>query len=555
MGILRSFILAVSLLACFLLSEASVICDDDLVCEHGVVDEENCGCRCSSGWWGDRCDDKCIDDRGENACKGYAHLCNNTQYSNFVRKNCAATCEFCEKFGPGSEGFICDLRCSEPGGTVNAVTCTCECASGWFGEFCEDKCEDTSSNCQKWGVEQCATSQSVIRRCPAMCGVCEEFGPGSPGFVCLKDCVNGGTLIDTEHECRCLCAKGWEGDQCEVMCKDSVKKCQYDVNKLNGGSYYRYDQCFSEPYVYDKCHEMCGRCESFGPGSPGFTCTLSCLNNGTLINNATHCYCQCTDNYIGVRCEAECRDLKKRCGRTRASDCHNPDYIPYMKQNCPVTCGLCHELDTSWGDYFLANVETPRSADELLEERALNGNYRSHLGEGIEVVFLIDNSGSEGADYFEVKRAMLRQFIDRLDFATEGGIRLLFTTFAYTIRVKNNLYDIIAGSKESALGSLQEISFEGGETRLRLALRTVMNNIFAHSRTNARQVLYIMTDGLFAENDFPESSASKLQKRGIEVFALPTNEYYDDDTLAALTSYAVNHVVFVKDADDIPLPY
>ncbi|XP_041455024.1 uncharacterized protein LOC121407858 [Lytechinus variegatus] len=150
---------------------------------------------------------------------------------------------------------------------------------------------------------------------------------------------------------------------------------------------------------------------------------------------------------------------------------------------------------------------------------------------------------------------MLRQFIDRLDFATEGGIRLLFTTFAYTIRVKNNLYDIIAGSKESALGSLQEISFEGGETRLRLALRTVMNNIFAHSRTNARQVLYVMTDGLFADNDFPESSASKLQKRGIEVYALPTNEYYDDDTLAALTSYAVNHVVFVKDADDIPLPY
>ena len=36
-----------------------------------------------------------------------------------------------------------------------------------------------------------------------------------PIAVCLKDCVNGGTVVDTDDECRCLCAKGWEGDQCE----------------------------------------------------------------------------------------------------------------------------------------------------------------------------------------------------------------------------------------------------------------------------------------------------------------------------------------------------
>ena len=41
--------------------------------------------------------EKCLDTRGEVACRGYAHLCNNTQYANFIRKNCAATCQLCGK--------------------------------------------------------------------------------------------------------------------------------------------------------------------------------------------------------------------------------------------------------------------------------------------------------------------------------------------------------------------------------------------------------------------------------------------------------------------------
>ena len=71
------------------------------------------------------------------------------------------------------------------------------------------------------------------------------------------------------------------------------------------------------------------------------------------------------------------------------------------------------------------------------------------------------SAGSEGGAEFEAKRALLAQFLDRLDFQVEGGVRVLFTTFAYSIRLKENLYDVISGSKESSLESLRAISYEG----------------------------------------------------------------------------------------------
>ncbi|XP_071505437.1 uncharacterized protein [Diadema antillarum] len=526
-------------------------CEVDVECDHGIVDEETCRCVCKTGWWGDRCDEKCIDSRGEVACRGFAGLCNKTQYANFVLKNCPATCGICEKFGPGSEGFVCELRCSQPGGTVDAASCTCQCAKGWYGELCEEKCEDTSDKCHQWGVGQCS-SASVARRCPVMCGICDGFGPGSPGYVCLKDCVNGGTMIDTDSECRCLCAKGWEGEQCEVMCENKLRRCEYDVTKVKGGSFFTRDQCYSEQSVYKNCRAMCGICEKFGPGSPGFVCTLTCLNNGTLISNATHCYCQCPNDKFGTRCADDCRDLKpRRCKRIEADECHDP----FIRHNCRVTCGTCHESTYDWGEYFVVHAETPRSEAEILEERALNGNYQTHFGDGIEVIFLVDSSGSQGEEAFEGKRSMLRQFLDRLDFRAEGGLRVLFNSFAYSIRMNDNLYDVISGSKESSLLTLEALSYEGGETRLRKALKTVLNNMFVHSRDNARKVLYIMTDGLFAADDYPEAMASKMMNKGIEVYAIPTSAYYDEEVLAALTGYAINHVTVAYSAADIPLPY
>ncbi|XP_038068850.1 multiple epidermal growth factor-like domains protein 11 [Patiria miniata] len=521
--------------------EANTDISCDGVCEHGQshTTHDACQCLCSDGWQGDRCDEKCLDARGQQACRGYAGLCADKRYEEFLATNCAATCGFCEKYGPSSEGFVCDLDCGEPGGTLNTEDCVCECANGWRGRLCNEKCEDQSEKCSLWGKYQCS-SPPVANLCPAMCGECAAFGPGSPGFVCRLDCVNGGTLIANDEECRCACAKGWEGSQCEIVCQNHYELCEPDDNQPNRGSYTK-QQC-STDFVYDKCHLLCGRCEKFGPSSPGFECTLTCGNSGVLTNDDTGCFCTCAEGWEGVRCEDSCED-KRPGGCTKiAYACKRASYAAYMKKSCAKTCGFCDAGEKGFGEFFIVHGETPAKTEELTAV--------SHEGPGIEVAFLIDCSGSMRADA-DQHRAILRDYLTSLDYMAGGGLRVSLVTFGSGASVRLNLFD--ADSVPRVLRSLDEVRYEGGETNMKKAFQIARRLVLVHSRKKARKVIFVFTDGLFTGQS-PVQLAAALRKEGVEMYALSFTEHYMPDNMEELVDDPA-HVKVVTSASDLPALY
>ncbi|XP_022107543.1 uncharacterized protein LOC110988401 [Acanthaster planci] len=363
-----------------------------------------------------------------------------------------------------------------------------------------------------------------------MCGKCAIFGPGSPGFVCQLDCVNGGTKISSNEECRCACAKGWEGDQCEIVCQNHYELCEPDPTQPNRGSYKKH-QCSTQDFVYDKCHLLCGRCEKFGPGSPGFECTLTCENGGTLTNDDSGCFCTCAEGWEGTRCEAHCRD-KRAGGCAKISyACKRASYTTYMKKSCAKTCGLCD-----------VHGETPRRFKDLPTV--------SHEGPGIEVAFLIDCSGSMRVDA-ERQRGILRDYLTSLDYQAGGGMRVSFVTFGSGASVRLNLFD--ADSVPRVLRSLDDVRYEGGPTNMKKAFQFARRLVLVHSRKKARKVIFVLTDGLFTGKS-PAQLATALRKEGVEIYALSFNEHYIADTMQELVDDPL-HVKVVTSASDIPAPY
>ncbi|KAJ8042448.1 Sushi, von Willebrand factor type A, EGF and pentraxin domain-containing protein 1 [Holothuria leucospilota] len=320
---------------------------------------------------------------------------------------------------------------------------------------------------------------------------------------CLLDCVNGGTLIETDRECRCECARGWQGDQCDTICLDD------EVCEEASGHRYSMEQCLTEDYVFNKCPVLCQRCAKFGPGAPGFECSLECLHGGVLVNNGTNCFCKCPEEWSGIKCEV--------------------------------------------------HAELPRTEDEMRREKGMaDGGYQM-TGPGIELVFLLDTSASVGGVMFKKQKQILLGFIDSLDFDAEGGIRALFLAFDSNTRLGRNLYDI--HSREDARKSLESIQYEGGQSKLTSALRTARQLVFAHARENAKKIFYIFSDGLYT-GDRPVKFSQAMRATGVEVghyrnqiFALVMEqEGYNAAVLTEMTG-DLDHIITVNSFNDIPLPY
>ena len=206
---------------------------------------------------------------------------------------------------PGFTGENCSINIDDcsPSVCQNNGTCEdrvddfiCSCPDTYAGKTCErqSSCSPEQDNCRNNGFCNMSSTEGIIETsCECLSGytglTCEtEINE------CLSDpCESNGNCIDLIGRFQCLCPAGLTGDQCQTdedLC--AIAPCQNGgiCMEIAGGTS---TMCFCRTGFTDGfCQTNINECLG-----------IECLNGGTCVDEIATYSCNCTDDFMGERCE------------------------------------------------------------------------------------------------------------------------------------------------------------------------------------------------------------------------------------------------------------
>ncbi|XP_006809694.1 sushi, von Willebrand factor type A, EGF and pentraxin domain-containing protein 1-like [Neolamprologus brichardi] len=140
----------------------------------------------------------------------------------------------------------------------------------------------------------------------------------------------------------------------------------------------------------------------------------------------------------------------------------------------------------------------------------------------LDLVFLVDESSSVGANNFLSELRFIRKMLSDFPVAPENT-RVALVTFSSKTHVVTRVDHISAPKSHQHKCSLfnQEIpaiNYRGGGTYTKGAFQRAAQ-ILRHSRSNATKVIFLITDG-YSNGGDPRPVAAALRERGVEIFTL-----------------------------------
>ena len=314
----------------------SVLCKDIHSNCHTCHRNNTCTSCINREFFGDACDESCKNCPGScdinGICENKIDDCDNTEYT----------------------GDDCSVLCKDIHPNCNTChrnnTCTSCINKEFFGEACDESCENCPGICDINGIcenkkDDCDDNTLTGIKCDELCSknvsncykcnrenICSEcinrtkFGPD-----CNTSCgfCPGNKLCDINGNCddqTSVCTNDlYTGANCSVLCS-SVSKClRCDRNQ-------HCLECIDKEFYGNNCSNSCANCP---PGG--------CDINGICVDDKSLCD---DDTLTGPSCDYPCFDLHKdgfckRC--TREGKCTECSNIRYHGENCSLGCEDCSD--------------------------------------------------------------------------------------------------------------------------------------------------------------------------------------------------------------------
>ena len=133
----------------------------------------------------------------------------------------------------------------------------------------------------------------------------------------------------------------------------------------------------------------------------------------------------------------------------------------------------------------------------------------------IDLVFVVDGSGSVGASAFATSKTFITDVMASFTIGSGADqTRVGVVQFSSSAQTELSL----TGNEALATSEVNSMSYMGGGTDTSAAINYAVSSVFSHARTGVQKVMIVMTDGQSA--DAVGAAADAARAAGIEVFAL-----------------------------------
>ncbi|CAH1779786.1 unnamed protein product [Owenia fusiformis] len=208
----------------------------------GTVTNE-CSCSCPAGWWGNSCQDACVD-VNEN-CNGYgANACDD--FYAFMTKNCAAHCGRC--VGATGDGTnVCPKTTEKPTTTTKKPTTTTKKPTTTTKKPTTTTKKPTTTTKKPTTTTKKPTTTTkkptTTTKKPTTTTTKKPTTTKRPTKVTTTEkmdpcesfqCQNGGVAVESQSQCRCQCTNSWYGRRCQHSRNEASRGVQLTATASAG---------------------------------------------------------------------------------------------------------------------------------------------------------------------------------------------------------------------------------------------------------------------------------------------------------------------------------
>ncbi|XP_029656471.1 uncharacterized protein LOC115230414 isoform X1 [Octopus sinensis] len=199
----------------------------------------------------------------------------------------------------------------------------------------------------------------------------------------------------------------------------------------------------------------------------------------------------------------------------------------------------------SWKTHINSNGDTTKFMNWSNELEKL----KDCAGNQMDLVFVIDASGSVGTINFDLTKLFLDHVVSNLDISGTA-------TRVAVIRYSSSpllIFGLDKYSTEKAVKSaINAIPYNGGGTNTDTALDLARTSVFTNTRKSvAAKVVVLVTDGKSRSETRTVAAAQKLKDDGVTIFTIGVVNPRVSELTAAASEPSCTHFIHLKDYNEI----
>ncbi|CAI9741682.1 Hypothetical predicted protein [Octopus vulgaris] len=200
-------------------------------------------------------------------------------------------------------------------------------------------------------------------------------------------------------------------------------------------------------------------------------------------------------------------------------------------------------------DYWVQHIN-PDGAREVFVDSAKKLEQRNDCASAqIDLVFVIDSSGSVGEQDFNKTKIFLENIVRNLDIGPDKT-RVAVIRFSTNPHVSFSLSDHSTNS--AVRKAIDDITYNEGFTHTDEALDLARTSVFTNTRKSvAAKVLVLVTDGKSESETRTVAAAQKLKDDGVTIFTIGVVNPSASELTAAASEPSCTHFINLKDYNEI----